>query len=619
MNLFSEAKQHGAELWIDNASLRTMQNAMDKMINMDWVDKPKDPTMKVTISPEARNQYLGAMRLLTASEPIISVPHDKNDAVSIQSSESIEKMCKAVLYQSGRINQKPVHYDLVGSLLRYGQFHLALTDTQDLLKMHTKRKSRLSKAAKTRYERIAAATPYIFQPIDPKCGIADFDSFGLRAYYRETEMTYAQIKAMFGEIEGLSNKRDSDIVTYKDYWNLDVHFAWLDDMPEPIIGLENDGKHDLPCIPIVVQGAEGFLLQDEPEYKYQPLLYSVWKGELWERYNLELTAMYTNLFQVASNAMFVHERSEPDSQIQVDFDNVGGIVHLNPGDRFTPLQRDVLNKDMLYGLDVVKGMFEESTIYKTALGQGGGSGMAFSSIALLTQSGRLPLVSFQKCGGWGIGSGLELMFDMIKDNRAVRTALYEGGTLTIDPKDLPENLVIDVQLDAELPQDKLQQANIASMLKQQGLASDEWIRENILNIGQSNEMTKKVIEEQFVNKMLQEHFTKAMETEIRKQVEMEMMQKMQEQQQMQAQQMAQAQQAGMQQHRQMVQQEQAARQQVMSVEERRQRLASANQFNAGMGGMSPIVGRGAIPASRPGMMPTPATGEPQGLQEGEVL
>jgi phosphopantetheinyl transferase (holo-ACP synthase) len=267
------------------------------------------------------------------------------------------------------------------------------------------------------------------------------------------------------------------------------------------------------------------------------------------------------------------------------------------------------------GWMVVKGMFEESTIYKTALGQGGGSGMAYSSIALLTQSGRLPLVSFQKCGGWGIGSGLELMFDMIKDNRAVRTALYEGGTLTIDPKDLPDNLVIDVQLDAELPQDKLQQANIASMLKQQGLASDEWIRENILNIGQSNEMTKKVIEEQFVNKMLQEHFTKAMETEIRKQVEMEMMQKMQEQQQMQAQQMAQAQQAGMQQQRQMVQQEQAARQQVMSVEERRQRLASANQFNAGMGGMSPIVGRGAIPASRPGMMPTPATGEPQGLQE----
>jgi hypothetical protein len=215
--------------------------------------------------------------------------------------------------------------------------------------MHTKRKSRLSKAAKTRYERIAAATPYIFQPIDPKCGIADFDSFGLRAYYRETEMTYAQIKAMFGEIEGFPTKGQRH-----------RHLQGLLEPGCPLClagryaranyRLENDGKHDLPCIPIVVQGAEGFLLQDEPEYKYQPLLYSVWKGELWERYNLELTAMYTNLFQVASNAMFVHERSEPDSQIQVDFDNVGGIVHLNLAIDL-PLQRDVLNKDMLYGLD----------------------------------------------------------------------------------------------------------------------------------------------------------------------------------------------------------------------------------------------------------------------------
>lgn len=92
--------------------------------------------------------------------------------------------------------------------------------------------------------------------------------------------------------------------------------------------------------------------------------------------------MYSNLFAVASNAMFVHQRSEPDSQVEVDFDNIGGIVHLNPGDSLQPLQRDVLNKDMLYGLEVVQKMFEESTIYKTALGQGGAGNSAYSTIAL---------------------------------------------------------------------------------------------------------------------------------------------------------------------------------------------------------------------------------------------
>lgn len=616
MDKFNEAKQHGQDLLNENSSLHSMQEEMDLMINMEWTHKPTDPTLKITTSPEARNQYLGAMRLLTASEPIVSVPHDKNDPVSVENSEQIEKMCKAVLYQSGRINQKPVHYELVGSLLRYGQFHLALTDTEDLLKLQKKRGKTASKAAITRYERIARSTPFLFQPLDPKCGNAEFDSFGLRAYYRETEMTYAQIKAMFGELEQLKDKSNTDIVTYKDYWDLDVHFAWVDNISEPLVGRENNGRHDLPCIPIIVQGAEGFLLQDDPEHQYQPLLYGAWKGDLWDRQNLELTAMYTNLFAVASNAMFVHERSEPDSQIEIDFGNVGGIVHLNPGDKLTPLQRDVLNKDMLYGLDVANKLFEESTIYKTALGHGGNTNLGFSSISLLTQSGRLPLAAYQRCGGWGIGSALELMVDMIKDKNSLRTALYDGGTLNIDPKELPDNLVIDVQLDAELPQDKLQQANIASMLKQQGLASDEWIRENILNVGQSKDMTKKVIEERFVEQMVQEHFTKAMENDIRRQVQAEM-QQAQMQQQAQAQQMQQVQAQQMQMsERAMRQQEQMQRAQAMSMAEQRARFADQN--NPNMGGMPSIVAQGALPASRPGMKPTPATGEPQELQEGEM-
>lgn len=623
MDNFSEAKAHGADLIGGNSSLHSMQKEMDMMINMDWKNKPSDPSLKITISPEARNQYLGAMRLLTASEPIISVPHDKNDAVSSDNSEKIERMCKAVLYQSGRINQKPVHYDLVGSLLRYGQFHLAVTDTEDLVNSTNSARKGASKARRLRYERIAKSTPYIFQPLDPKCGNAEFDSFGLRAYYRESSMTYAQLKGIYGEIEELKNRSDTDIVTYKDYWNLDVHFAWVDNISEPLIGSVNNGKHDLPCIPIIVQGAEGFLLQDAPEYQFQSLLYAVWKGELWDRHNLELTAMYSNLFAVASNAMFVHQRSEPDSQVEVDFDNIGGIVHLNPGDSLQPLQRDVLNKDMLYGLEVVQKMFEESTIYKTALGQGGAGNSAYSTIALLTQSGRLPLVASQKCGGWGIGSGLELMFDMLRDKNSPRTAFYEGSIMDIDPKELPDNLVIDVQLDAELPQDKLQQANIASMLKQQMLASDEWIRENILNVGQSKEMTKKIMEERFVDTMTKEYFDKAMHNQVRQEVMQELQQQM-EQQQAQAQQ----QQAMIQQQQMAMQARQAQegalgpetlyRTAMSSAQEQQRRYGSDNSMNPNMGGMPPLVAQGAIPASRPGMKPTPANGMPQELQEGEM-
>ena len=606
-----EAKQHGSDLLNANNKLHSMQKEMDNMIFMEWKDKPESPTLKITVSPEARNAYMGAMRLLTATDPLISVPHDKNDESSCQNAEKLEKMCKAIWYQSGRIGAKPVHYDLVGSLLRYGQFHLAITDTDDLVAAYKKMGRGASKATKLRYDRIAKATPYLFQPLDPKCGNAEFDSFGLTAYYRESEMTYGALVGMFGEIKDLKNKKPTDYVTYKDYWNLDVHYTWVDESTEPLIG----GKHDLPCIPIIVQGGEGTKLNEEPEYQFQPFLFGAWKGELWQRHNLELTVLYSNLFAVAANAMFLHKRSEPDSQIEVDFDNIGGIVHVNPGDTFEPIQRDVFNKDMLYGMDVAERLFAESTMYKQTLGEPMSKGTPYSSVALLSQSGRLPLISTQKTGGWGIGTGFEMMIDMIKDKKKNRTAIYENTLMDIEFAELPENLIIDVILDAEMPQDKLQQANIAGMIKQYDLASDAWIRENILNIGQSKDMTKEVLGEKFVQKMMEEHFTGAMKAEMQKQI----MAEMQAQQAQQAQQQqAQAQQAQMQQaqmQKQQAMQQQAQRQQMAGEVENRQRYANQNAPN--MGGMPAIVGQGAIPAQRPGQKPTIPNQTAGGLQEGE--
>jgi GTPase SAR1 family protein len=611
-----EAKQHGTDLVQTNYKLHKMQAEMDDMINMDWKDKPTDPNLKFTTSPDARNQYMGALRLLTAVDPIIKVPYDVNDVTAKEYADKIEKICKAIWYHSGRILQKPVHYELVASMLRYGQFHMSISDTDDLLEVATKRDSKASKARKQRYEHFAKVTPYIFQPLDPKCGNAEFDAFGLTAYYREQEMTYGEIMSKFGVIEKYADKRSTDTITYKDYWNLDVHYAWIDDDSEPLI----EGEHRLPCIPIVVQGGEGSLLNDDPEKQYQPLLYGVWKGDLWDRHNLELTAIYSNLFAVASNAMFVHKRSDPDSKIEVDFDNIGGIIHLNPGDDIQPLQRDVLNKDMLYGMEVVERMIEESTLYKQVFGQSPNTRMAYSAISLLSQSGQLPLIATQRSGGWGIGTGFEKMFTMMRDKKKKRTAVYESDVLDLDPKELKEDLIIDVKLDADLPQDKLQQANIAGMLKQYGLASDAWIRENVLNVGQSKDMTKEVIEENYINKMMEEHLTGAMRQEITQQVQQQLLQQMQQQQ---AQQQQMMQQQQMQQEQMMQQQQQPQEvdprmQEQMMAEKYMRDQRFVDQNNPNRGGMPAIVGQGAIPAQRPNQMPTTPNPEAEMLQEGEM-
>jgi len=600
IDAFKNAKDHGEELYATHSSARAIHKKIDEMINMKWSGQPDVQNVKVTISPSVRNQFMGAVRILTSTDPQINVPHDKNSAQSIAMAENIEKICKAVWYHSGRLLQKPVHYDLTNALLRYGQFHLAVTDTTDLLEHY--RNGMTNKATLARYERIAKYTPFLFTPIDPKTGSAQFDAYGLTAYYRQTETTYGNIRSMFGDRESYATKKATEVVTYKEYWSLEHHFTWIDAEDIPFIGADNNGEHGLPIIPIVVQSAEGVAFEKDPELKSQSFLYGVQKSEMWERLNLINTLNFTNLFAYAMQPAFVHEKGEQDSEIVPDFSVAGGVLHLNPGDKFGPMKREVINQDIMFSKQMLDQQIEESTMYKQALGGGDPGNAAFSTIALLSQSGRLPLIAPQRCGGAGIGQAFETMFALMKDNPTKRTYLSEHGLEQIKTAEIPDDLIIDVKLEADLPQDKLQMANVAAIMKQNSFVSDEWIRENILGIGQSDDMTKKIVEERFADMRIEEYFTGAMRQEIELQIQQQMAQQMAQQQQM------------MQQPPMPQGMPQGAMPQGMPPGGMPQDI----QFDPAMGGMPPVVGKGAIPASRPNMKPTSANGEPQGIQEGEM-
>lgn len=608
---FENAKSHGKDLYDSHSAARTINEKIDEMINMKWEDAPDVHNVKKTISPSVRNQFMGAVRILTSVDPQINVPHDKNSAQSTEMAEQIEKICKAVWYHSGRLLQKPVHYDLTNALLRYGQFHLSVTDTADLVEHY--RRNNTSPAMMARYERLAKYTPFVFTPIDPKTGCAQFDPYGLTAYYRQVKITYGALKSMFGLRDTYAGKKSTDTVVYKEYWSLESHFTWIDEDPMPFIGADNNGEHGLPVIPIVVQTAEGVTYESDPELKAQSFLYGVQKSEMWERLNLINTLNFTNLFNYSMQPAFIHKKGEQDSVIAPDFSTAGGIMHLNPGDEFMPMKREVISDDIMVGKNMLDQQIEESTIFRQALGGGNANNAAFSTVALLSQSGRLPLIAPQRCGGAGIGQAFEIMFALMKASSTKRTYLAEHGLENIAPADIPDDLIIDVKLEADLPQDKLQQANIGSLLKQNGLASDEWIRENILNIGQSDDMTKKVIEERFSDMRIQEYFTGAMKQELQAQI-MQQMQQQQQQQQAMADQQAQMQQ----QQQMMMGGGGGMPPEMMGGGLPPEMMGQDNQYNPAMGGMPPLVGKGAIPASRPNMKPTSANGQPQQLQEGEM-
>lgn len=498
----ARAQNHAQELLRDYADRDALLEEIDKMYFLDWEDKPKGQDFKYTVSPGPRNALLGAIRLMTSTEPKWNIPYDKNKDEAKGMSEEIEKFCSAIWYHSGRFKQEPLEQTAVNALLRYGLMVLAAYNTEDLKKQATKRGT--SKAQKKQLDRLTRRTPYLIEAWDPKGVYPEWGRYGLTAVYRVTPMRVAEIKQQHGEdcLVGLLDEHttDNDSFYYCDYWDLTWHMAWISEH----IGTSgmNIGKypimqekHELPYIPIVVQSADGSHIDNKREYQSLPFLYAVKESGLWDRQNLELTVMYTNLYNIGNTPLLKHV-NPTEKELVLDFTVPGGRIPLDPGEELSQLQLDVISPDMLQGLDIATGLIEQSTIYSQALGQPLGANAAYSMVALLQQSGRQSLITPQKRGAWGMGEIFEIIVEIIKDDKSKDSAKVfdqsNSEILTIDKKDIPDDLIIEAILDIDLPQDTLTQANIAGMLVQQGIASRRWVREKILAIGQSDEMDQEI-------------------------------------------------------------------------------------------------------------------------------
>lgn len=479
IRLANQLYEHAIEIKQAQAQRDQAFQAYENMYLLDWTDKPKGDNLKTTMSPDARNAVLGAVRLMTSTEPLFSVPGEKERRGDTE--EKIERAANNIWQLAGRVAQNPIHYDAVLSAILYGETHIAITSTVDMAAHARKAKSGVMRA-----DRIASLTPFLFESWNPRQGYAEFDALGLSAYYRLSKVRAREVRSRFGEWYKPEANLD-DMVELGIFYDLENYAVWVDGTP---IYTEKHGK---PYIPISVTVTEGSMLFDKPENQRQPMLYTLRKSGLWERQNLMLTVLFTQVFGVGANAMFIHTapQGNPDKRLDIDFSKPGGVVELQAGEQFQAMSnKGVIDPSITEAMNIAEQKTMESTIYRQALGEAVKGSPAFSTVALLSQSGRLPLISPQKRTGWGIANAMEIALYLYK----MGGKNHEG--IDLQPKDIPDNLMLEAALDVKLPQDKLQLANIAQMLVNARLTSKDWTRENILNIGQSSAMDEDIWSEQ---------------------------------------------------------------------------------------------------------------------------
>lgn len=461
-------------------------DAYAAMYLMDWTDKPTDGRLKITISPEARNRALGAKRLMTAAAPVFSIPYDKNDEEGRKRSEQIERFSQAVFYQAGRVRQMPVEYDGMESACVFGELHACVYRTDDMVKAA----AGSNPSNLRRLEMIAKQTPVLFDIYDPRTGYPELDDFGLASYARKVKMKSGAVLDRYGKAavaSGLNEtKRDEDIELWE-YWDWDMHAVWVEGKGAIVCA-----PHKLDILPIVAYVVDGSRLYEKPEQQRQAMLYTLNKSGLWERQNMLLTLTYSNVMNMGLNPTYKHKAIDDQDFVEIDTSLPGGVVRVR-GD-LVPLEKNIIDPAVRESLDLSRTLSQESTIYDQALGAPLGSDTPFSTVALLNQAGRLPLVTIQKMTGQAFGKMMEIALHLMKYGSGGKVQ-GTSGVMQLTAKDIPDGVLIDCKVDISLPQDDRQNAMVASQLIKDRVASRRWCRENMLNIGQSKDMEQEIFNE----------------------------------------------------------------------------------------------------------------------------
>lgn len=505
---FEELQKHTDHHKRSYTERDAMCDEIEDIFLLNWDEQGKyerqQENAKITLSPEARNQALGAIRLLTAADPEFTVPIDQNNPEAISYSDDLEKAADIMWQAAGRVAGDPIHYDVVRSGILFSEIHIGITSTKELAEFA---KGNDSKAYQRRMEEIAKQAPYLFQVYDPRTCYPEYDSFGLNAMYREYTSTAGKVINEFGERAKSVIKIDDQKrtiwspVTVCSWYDMSKRVVWIKGEDEPILDME----HELPFIPFVSQIVEGSKLFEQtegrrssPEFDYattQPFLYTLWKSGLWKRMNLLYTVWFTNMFSMGANPIWIHRQGTEGAEVERRFDIPGGSWEVEPGGELVPvITQGILDPSMVEALNRMDSLVTESTIFKQTLGEPLGANAPYSMVALLSQAGRLPLTMTQRKASWAIADAVRIAIEWLKDRGTPEDIGYGGKVVTLDPATIPDEFEIQALLDISMPYDVRESAQLAQLLTIGGdpVVSKRWARENLLKIGQSEEMTKEI-------------------------------------------------------------------------------------------------------------------------------
>ena len=476
----------------------SMFDGLSDIYHMEWSGTGED-RIQDTIAPDGHNTVSGMKNLLTGIRPEITVPLYVGSKSDEATASRIEKALNLIRRRFNTLRGTDVEGEaaLSGSLFGLVVMKLAyVPDTVEALEQQAKKskradRDRLKQQIKF-YKDLGKRAPFMVDVLDPRTVHVQRGADGLRCVVEYRERMVGDMRAEWGE-HLFPVRQPTGQVKYYEYWDRYRYCKWVEDE------LLDLGEHDLPFIPYVIQDTNGTRIFGKTEYF--PVLYAVWKGDLWKALNLVLTMMRSNVFALGNPTFIATGKSAHDADIP--FDMAGARIPLDSGDSITMLSKDLNTKDMQSMYATLRQLVEESTLNKMVFGKSPEHILAYSTVNMLIQGAKSTLNPLLI----GIARSLEALFEMVLLWVAFRKAtvkLYGSNEMTeLKASDInPDCIEVQVKLKPDIPQDRLQLLNMAKMAVDTGLAS-KYSARDLAGWLQPDEEDKRIALERIVEVLFQ--------------------------------------------------------------------------------------------------------------------
>jgi hypothetical protein len=232
--------------------------------------------------------------------------------------------------------------------------------------------------------------------------------------------------------------------------------------------LKDTDEEPVPFLPwIAVAG--GSDIDIAPEHQRKPLLYPVYQAELWGAQNISRTLMHSEV--IAEFAGPKYALTGPGAEdVEIEHGQPGGRVDLNQFQKFEILRQEGMSSGITEAYDRIDDAIRRTTLAEILVtGQPMGGVEAFAAYDMQIKVAMSSLGAIKNLG--------ERFYEELYTAMLLVTH-YTGGEIVgyddekwkIDSEDIdPESIYLSVELNADVPVDRMQRIQAAASLIAQGV------------------------------------------------------------------------------------------------------------------------------------------------------